>query len=213
MTSPEELSRLSARHREDDSPALMILAGLTRMLDTEAHKVLEDDLKLMTKPWEVYDTRTNFDQQIPDDPGLYMFVWRPGPRHQVASPTGSLGEGTFPYILYIGQAGGTQRKGVVHSSNTLRNRFKDYRKHLNGDAENLWTKEEPRERAARLSHFLPLGPLEFWCSVVQERSRIASLEKRLIRLYNPPLNDQHRPRLRATFGKTRDAWPIIPSQQ
>ncbi|MEV4786607.1 hypothetical protein AB0K53_14345 [Streptomyces tuirus] len=206
MASPEEFSRLVARHREDDSPALMILAGLTRMLDAEAHKVLEDDLQSMAKPWEVFDARDNIGDQIPDDPGLYMFVWRPGPRHRVTTPGGTFEEGTFPYILYIGQAGGTQRNGSNDSSNTLRKRFKDYKRHLNGDAENLWTRQEPRRRAGRLSHFLPLGPLEFWCSSMEDRARISGLEKRLIRLYNPPLNDQHRPRIRAKFGKTRNAW-------
>lgn len=202
MASPEELSRLATRYREEDSPALLIEAGLTRMLDSPAHQVLQDDLESMAKPWEVYEASEETVNTLPDLPGLYMFVWRPGPRFSMAASEGIPCDGTFRHILYIGQAGGSPGE----NKNTLRNRYRDYRKHFKGNPEDLWVKGEPRKRAEKLTHYLQLGPLEFWCAVVEDRAKIENLEKRLIRLYNPPVNNIHTPRLRARLGSSRNAW-------
>ncbi|MFD1663694.1 hypothetical protein ACFSL4_37435 [Streptomyces caeni] len=206
MTDTDRLSRIALRYREEDSPALLIEAGITRMLDTPTHQVLQQDLEDMATPWQIFPATDQLASNLPDSPGLYMFVWRPGFRLRLhGDHSGPLADtsGSFPLILYIGQAGGASR-----GTNTLRNRYKNYRKHLRGDPEELWTQSEPRRRAERLTRYLSLGPLEFWCAVVEDRSRIEGLEKRLIRLFNPPLNDQNRPRLRVTqLGDSHPAWP------
>jgi hypothetical protein len=201
MSDPEILSRMALRYREEDSPALVIEAGITRMLDSAAHRVLQGDLETMATPWQVFPVTDKLAGDLPDSPGLYMFVWRPGFRLRLDSSFGADTAGTFPMILYIGQAGGSPQ-----GENTLKKRYGGYRKHLKGDPEHLWTQSEPRMRAERLTRYLSLGPLEYWCAVVEDRSRIEGLEKRMIRLFNPPLNDQHRPRLRARFGTSQPAW-------
>lgn len=188
MTTPEPLIRSVIRHSVEDSPALEIQLGIAPMLDVPAHKVLQDDLRADASPWEAHVAAESLTDVLPEQPGLYMFVWRPSIRLVMADET----ESSFHQVLYIGQAGGSGQGG-----NTIRNRFKDYRKHLRGDPEALWTQEPPTTRTARLTHYLALRPLEFWFSTVEDRSKIRNLESRLINLYNPPLNSQSRPRLRA----------------
>jgi hypothetical protein len=161
------------------------------MLDVTAHKVLQDDLRAEASPWETHVAAESLTDALPEQPGLYMFVWRPSIRLAMADDS----ESSFHQVLYIGQAGGSGQGG-----NTIRNRFKGYRKHLCGDPEALWTQEPPTTRAARLTHYLALRPLEFWFATVADRSKIRNLESRLINLYNPPLNSQNRPRLRARIS-------------
>ncbi|WP_406498171.1 hypothetical protein OG936_27375 [Streptomyces sp. NBC_00846] len=191
MATPETVARAVIRHRLDASPALEIQLGITPMLDVPAHHLLQDDLKRYASPWERLTAVESITGSIPDEPGLYMFVWRPAIRLAMADLT----EGGFHQVLYIGHAGGAGELG-----NTLRNRFKDYRKHLRGNPEDLWTREPPTTRAGRLTHYLALHPLEFWFATVDERSVIKNLEDRLIHLYNPPINIQGGPKLRARLS-------------
>lgn len=197
MINPE-MARLVSRYREEDSPALHVDMGLLRMLDEPGCKSLEADLEEHAGRWEIYTATDKLADALPDEPGLYMFVWRPPFQFRIDGPS----EGTFPQILYIGQAGGAAKD----FGNTIRARYKDYRKHLRGNAEELWTQEEPTTRSQRLSRYLSLRPLEFWCATTMDRSRIENLEKRLIRLHNPPLNQRSRPKLRGKWGTPRAAW-------
>ncbi|MEJ8652805.1 hypothetical protein WKI65_33265 [Streptomyces sp. MS1.AVA.3] len=117
----------------------------------------------------------------------------------------SQSEGGFHQVLYIGHAGGAGELG-----NTLRNRFKDYKKHLRGNPEDLWTREPPTTRAGRLTHYLALHPLEFWFATVADRSMIRNLEDRLIHLYSPPINIQGRPKLRGRLsGISKAGTPLL----
>ncbi|TXJ76503.1 hypothetical protein E2C11_22430 [Streptomyces lavendulae] len=193
------LSRIVQRYREEDSPALQVELGLLRMLDTESCKQLTQDLEEFASPWEIHRATEDLASVLPDEPGLYMFVWRPAFQFQVGStPT----HGSFPQLLYIGQAGASN----TDYGNTIRQRYKDYRRFLRGDPESLWTDNEPTSRDQRLARYLTLQPMEFWCATMQERNRIEGLEKRLIRLHNPPLNDRGRPKLRGRLGTPRSAW-------
>ncbi|MEU9890133.1 hypothetical protein [Sphaerisporangium sp. NPDC051011] len=198
MTSLAAFNKIVQRYREEDSPALQLEWGLLRMLDGEACKVLQEDLRQYAKPWEVFTATDGLADALPPMPGLYMFVWQPSFKFDVADRPG---QGNLPQVLYIGQAGGANSR-----SNTIRQRYKDYRPHMRGNPEELWTRPEPVTRPERLSRYLSLRPLEFWCAIVDNRDKIEHLEKRLIRLFNPPLNDRGRPKIRARMGSARSAW-------
>ncbi|MFJ9915541.1 hypothetical protein [Actinacidiphila glaucinigra] len=191
MTTPEALARSVIRHSIEPTPALEIQLGITPMLDIPAHRVLQDDLRMHASLWDSVLATEDLHRSLPDEPGLYMFVWRPSIRLAMADQT----ESSFHQVLYIGQAGGSGQRG-----NTLKNRYKDYRRHLRGNPEDLWTREPPTSRAGRLTHYLSLRPLEFWYATVEDRSLIKNLEARLINLYNPPINNQNRPRIRARLS-------------
>lgn len=188
MTTPDILTRSVIRHSVEPSPALEIQLGIAPMLDVPAHTILQEDLRAKASLWESALAVEELHRALPDAPGLYMFIWRPSIRLAMADQS----ESSFHQVLYIGQAGGSGQRG-----NTLKNRYKDYRKHLRGDPEDLWTREPPTTRAGRLTHYLSLRPLEFWYATVEDRTVIKNLEARLINLYNPPLNSQNRPKLRA----------------
>ncbi|MFF4605265.1 hypothetical protein ACFY12_21345 [Streptomyces sp. NPDC001339] len=195
----DALTRIAQRYSEEDSPALPMEVGLHRMLDVERCQQLEADLREFALPWEVYLATEDLAAALPDAPGLYMFVWRPQFQFHVDSRPAY---GSFPKLLYVGQAGAS----TTDYGNTIRQRYKEYRRYLRGNPESLWTDSEPQTRAQRLSRYLPLRPMEFWCTTVADRSRIRGLEKRLIRLWNPPLNDVDRPKLRGKLGSPRAAW-------
>jgi len=172
------------RHRLDASPALEIQLGIAPMMDVPAHQVLQDDLQRLASPWERLKATATIADAIPDEPGLYMFVWSPSIKLAMADRT----QGSFHQVLYIGHAGGAGQMG-----NTLRNRYRDYKKHLLGNPENLWTREPPTNRDDRLTHYLALRPLEYWFATVSDRAAIKNLEERLLHLYNPPINIQGGP--------------------
>lgn len=196
MATPDTLAQSVIRHSIERSPALAFELGIGPILDEAAHQVLRNDLQTHATPWEKLQATDGLAASLPDDPGLYMFVWRPTFGLTMSDGT----ESKFHQILYIGQAGGAKQQG-----NTLRNRYKDYRKHLRGNPEDLWVAEPPTTRAGRLTHFLTLRPLEFWFTTVGDRSLIENLESRLINLYNPPANTQKRPRLRGHIGNRQPA--------
>ncbi|MGW5231621.1 hypothetical protein ACWEQU_04820 [Streptomyces nodosus] len=191
MASPNSHERSVIRHRAEASPALELQLGIATMLDVPAHKVLQDDLAEHASSWEQALAVESLGDSLPHEAGLYMFVWRPSINLVMADNSQS----NFHQVLYIGQAGGSGQRG-----NTLRNRYKDYKRHLRGNPEHLWTEEPPTTRAGRLTYYLALRPLEFWFATVEDRSVIKNLEARLINLYNPPLNNQNRPKLRARLS-------------
>ncbi|MEV5484005.1 MULTISPECIES: hypothetical protein [Streptomyces] len=199
MAGRDAFTRMVQRHREEDSPALPIEVGLLRMLDADNCQQLDQDLREFASPWEVHQATENLAPALPDEPGLYMFVWRPQFQFQV---DGRPAQGSFPQLLYVGQAGASKSD----CGNTIRQRYKEYRRYLRASPESLWTDSEPKTREQRLSRYLPLRPMEFWCTTVTDRHRIRGLEKRLIRLWNPPLNDSDRPKLRGRLGAPRAAW-------
>ncbi|MCP2281082.1 hypothetical protein APR09_006693 [Nocardia amikacinitolerans] len=195
----DSLTRLVHRHREEDSPALPIEVGLLRMLDVESCRQLDQDLRDFASPWEVYQATEALQASLPDLPGLYMFVWRPEFQFSVDSRPS---HGSFPQLLYVGQAGASR----TDDGNTIRSRYREYSRYLQASPESLWADTEPKTREQRLSRYLPLRPMEFWCTTVSDRNQIRGLEKRLIRLWNPPLNDSDRPKLRGRLGAPRAAW-------
>ncbi|WAX78798.1 hypothetical protein [Streptomyces sp. KMM 9044] len=188
MATAHNLGHSVIRHRLEPSPAVEIKLGIVPMLDKPAHKVLEDDLNVHASPWERLLAVENLADSLPQEAGLYMFVWRPTFKLAMADNSPS----SFHQILYIGQAGGAGQQG-----NTLRNRYREYKKYLNGNPEALWATQPPDTRRGRLTHYLTLRPLEYWFTTIADRSQIENLETRLIDLYNPPANVQKRPKLHA----------------
>ncbi|MET7299938.1 hypothetical protein [Embleya sp. NPDC005575] len=191
MATPDTVARAVIRHRLDASPALELQFGITPMMDVSGLQVLQDDLKRLASPWERLVATESIAIAIPDEPGVYMFVWRPAIKLAMADRT----EGSFHQVLYIGHAGGAGELG-----NTLRNRYRNYKKHLRGNPEDLWTREPPTNRDDRLTYYLALRPLEYWFATVDDRSMIRNLESRLIHLYNPPINTRGGPTLRGRLS-------------
>ena len=135
-------------------------------------------------------------EMIPDEPGLYMFVWRPYFRFDVAAGRNI----DLEQVLYLGQAGAGKYKQA-----TLRSRYKSgYSKYFPGDPARLWEEHEVIQRHGRLQRYLALRPLEFWFTVIQDRDQIALLEDRLLQLLNPPINQDRRPKL--VRGNARPAF-------
>ncbi len=195
----DAFSRIVQRHREEDSPSLPIEVGLLRMLDAASCQQLDQDLREFCSSWEIHQATENLAPALPDEPGLYMFIWRPHFQFQVDSRPSY---GSFPQLLYVGQAGASS----ADYGNTIRQRYKGYLRYLRANPEGLWAASDPQTREQRLSRYLPLRPMEFWCTTVPDRHRIRGLERRLIRLWNPPLNESDRPRLRGRLGAARAAW-------
>ena len=195
----DTLGRLILRHRDAPSPGLLVEWELLRLLDRAGCAALEDDLKEIAGPWETYEATERLWQALPDAPGLYMFVWRPPFRLAVADDRKP---GSIFQVLYVGQAGASRDE----HGNTLRERYKSYRKYLRGDPERLWAPGEPVSRNQRLARYLTLRPLEYWFAVVSDRSQVENLESRLTTLLNPPINDRGRPKIRARPSTPEPAW-------
>lgn len=185
-----DFATLVVRHRDAESPVLTVDWALLRLLDEAGSRHLQADLRTSGQPWEVVMAEEHAWEMVPEESGLYMFVWRPWFTFDVADNrrTGDLSQ-----VLYVGKAGADDRGQPTASH--LRERCRSYRKHLRGAPANLWSRSEVRTRPQLLDRYLPLRPLEFWFMVVPEISEIPLLEDRLIKLLNPPCNKQRKPRL------------------
>ena len=183
----DEIAELVLRHRDSDSPVIEVEWALLRLLDKNHCSMLEKDLGTRACPWEVHLATERLWEMLPSKPGLYMFVWRPPFRFEVAE---GRRPGDVHQVLYIGQAGAGDG-----ATTTLRERYKSYSRYLRGSPERLWGQGEPITRPKRLERYLTLRPLEYWFAVVEDRGQIALLEDRLLQLLNPPVNRERRPKL------------------
>lgn len=207
MPTGSTIEDLVVRHHDSPSPRLTHDWALLRLLDERFCTTLAKDLGTDAGQWEVFENVTQrLHENLPDEPGLYMFVWRPPFAFDVDS---KLRSGDLAQVLYVGMAG-----GASGSKNTIRERFKNYRKHVGSDPASLWEATVPKTRMSLLGRYLTLRPLEFWCSVVPDRANVAPLEKRLLKLLNPPCNGQLLPALvveprEPAFGPTRLTDPPV----
>jgi hypothetical protein len=148
--------------------------------------------------WEIRVAQPDLYNQLPMESGLYMFVWKPELKFTAAAKPKVR---SFPWILYIGQA------GADSSSNTLRSRYKEYAKLMNGDPEDLFSRNAPANRDERMSRYLRLRPLEYWWKEISDQSKILKLERALVTLLHPPLNSQHnRGRIAVRKGTSTNAF-------
>jgi hypothetical protein len=197
----EQLDRLISRHRDKPSPTLSVEWALLRLLDGNGTNVLTQDLEDLCDPWEVFDATASLTDMLPDKPGLYMFVWRPLFRFSLAEVSPEAGPqkpDSVSQILYIGQAGD-------NSSHTLRNRYKSYRNYLTADPSSLWD-SAGRFSRSELMRYLTLRPLEYWFTVIEDRSEIKGLEQRLLAMFNPPMNKIDIPKIKSQFKTPQKAF-------
>ena len=109
-------------------------------------------------------------------------------------------EERFCWVLYVGKAG--ERDGT---RDTIKNRYQqEYSKYVGQNATCLWEDTAAESREQRLSRYLTLRPLEYWFLTLDDVRDIQVLERKLIRLLRPPLNQQHGRKLRS--GKTVPAF-------
>ena len=158
------------------------------LLNSRFSGLVKEDLAKYGTNWEKRDVREGMYQTLPDLGGLYLFVWRPVPG-LIKTDFGSF---DFPTVLYAGKA-----------EISLRNRYKsEYEKHVEeATLEAFWTgTAENEKRIEKLRRFFSLKPLEFWFTVIEERSHIPNLEARLITLLSPPANQQKK--LKAAVAAT-----------
>lgn len=185
--SPElQIRQLLARHREDPAPPLEISLPVHHQLDEDFCSTVTHAVGHHCTHWEKYRATPTLWRQIPDHCGIYMFVFESKLSFvrecEVYHPS---------WVLYVGRA------GKVGSDRTLRDRYREeYSKYLSGNPEILWSNEYPRTRKEKLQRYLTLYPLQYWCSVINDRRQIEFIEDRLIKLLAPPLNTQQQPRLR-----------------
>lgn len=198
----QAVKRAIARHIDGPPASLGMLLPIDRHMNFDLCDGLGADLAKHCGPWEVLRATPSLWQQLPDYPGLYMFVFASGLSLQREPPN-------FPFnpawVLYIGRAGCDRSKG------TLRSRYKsEYQKYVGGDPEILWSNKPPESRADRIARCLAIWPLQFWFTVVNDSSTISNLEERLIRLLNPPANHHKGRRLR--YGPAEPAFeePVSP---
>jgi len=202
MSDP--LVRLVHRHRDEPSPTLPAEWALLRLLDRVGTEALTGDLSNVGDPWEAYEATERLWEMLPEKPGLYMFVWRPWFRFDVAETSVTAGPpkpGSVSQILYIGQAGASDDS----QGNTLKQRYKGYGRYIRADPKVLWTPSQPMTRP-QLSRYLALRPLEYWFTVVDDRSEIKRLESRLLAMFNPPMNKNELPKIRSRFKSPQPAF-------
>jgi hypothetical protein len=104
-------------------------------------------------------------------------------------------------VLYIGKAGIEDGK-----FDTIKSRYSsEYSKYVGGDIGCLWDDKPAIEREQKLARYLTLRPLEYWFLPIPTTKDIPLLERKLVRLLKPPLNNQHSgPRIKP--GKTVPAF-------
>ena len=182
MLSDSEFKTIVASYRDEAAPAIEFAPAVEKLVDADYCRRLCDFLHRDGKCWERRRAVDTLYRQLPHCRGLYMFVWRPEVRFEVAS---NGVERPF-WILYVGKAGSGQA-----NTDTLRDRYQtEYRKYVGRDASVLWAKTTPQCRAQRLERYLTLRPMEYWFLDLDDTdpSEITRLEKQLIKLLRPPLN-------------------------
>jgi hypothetical protein len=160
---------------------------LLKLLDAPYCEALNKKLREVAGEWEVMVATERAADRLPSEPGLYMFVWRPPLRFRSRAKPDS-----FAYILYVGKAGAEQ------SDSTIKKRYREYAKYLAGGPDLLWREPLIRDRRNMFSRYLKLEPLELWYTVIADRQEVSRLERQLVHMLNPPLNDQMTPKGRLT---------------
>jgi hypothetical protein len=152
------------------------------LIDAPFCRSLTEELALGDRAWEVHLATPDLWQQLPESPGLYMFVLTPQLRLRRAHPQGF---SMLPRTLYVGKAGSTDGNG------SLKARYRsEYQHYVCRDPERLWEEIVVSDRKALMRKYLNVAPLHYWYLEIAERDTIRRLETSLIKLLNPPLNSQ-----------------------
>lgn len=176
-----------ARHREDPPAGIVMMLPIHHQMDKDFCGAVSDDLAKCGAAWEKRLATPDLWKQLPDESGIYMFVFTSSLCLQTTSETYSPS-----WVLYVGRAGsGSSRR-------TIRDRYKgEYSRYVGKDPEILWTAGVPSSRDDRMSQYLTIYPLYYWYTTVAQRERIPHIEDRLIKLLAPMINGRQLPRLRA----------------
>lgn len=196
-----DLSALIFQHRDASSPVLGVDWALLRLLDQVGSEQLCEDLRNAGQPWEIMTATERAWEAIPDEPGLYLFVWRPWFAFDVAY---AQRDGELRQVLYVGKAGADDAGN--RTSGGLKQRYRSYVKHLRTEPDALWSRTEPRTRVQMLDRYLCLRPMEYWFKVIPRHEQVPMLEDRLIKMLNPPCNRQRVPRIVARLGPAMPAF-------
>lgn len=185
----DEFVQLVHKMRDEPAASLTFEPSIEILIDSIHCDRLNRSIHQSDCKWERLIATPTLALQLPDQRGLYMFVWRPQLALKFAhAPL----EERFCWVLYVGKAG---QKDAA--SDTIRNRYQsEYFKYVGKDATCLWDTTPAENREQRLARFLTLRPLEYWFLILENVWDIEVLERKLIRMLRPPLNQQHGRRLR-----------------
>ena len=187
MSTPAHVRQVLAKYRANPSVGLSFELPIYFQMDQDVCQVLTDEVYKHGAQWEVRTATPNLYQQIPACCGIYMFLFQSNFKFELANQLAF----SPAWILYIGRA------GSANSKSTLKDRYKgEYCRYIGESPEVLWNDTIPRNRKELLAKYLTIYPLQYWYSIIEDRSKIEFIEDRLIKLLNPPLNRQNRLKLR-----------------
>ncbi len=192
-----EFARLPDKFRDEPVAHLHFQPSIDLLVDGKFCKSIDETIHAAGVKWERKVAVDSLGSSLPDECGLYMFVWRPELIFRFsAAPAAE----RLSWALYVGKAG-TQDG----TRDTLRQRYlSEYSKYVGKDASCLWDTKPIEKREHKLARYLTLRPLEYWFLTMLEVRDIEVLERRLIRMLNPPLNSQHGVKIRP--GKPEPAF-------
>jgi hypothetical protein len=200
----KELQDELERRRYDDTLTIQFYLPIERQLD-KGQAVTFADLSKLFSAWERYSANSSLIRILPDCPGLYMFVWSPDAPFKMSTTEGSEIEKPFNNILYVGLA-----------ETSIKDRFQEYLSILKRKRPQNLFEVSDSTRAGRFQKYLSIYPLQFWWTSLQSKRHLGSekliervkllknIEERVIKFFNPPINDQHT--IKARVGKQEEAW-------
>jgi hypothetical protein len=197
QVNDQEFTQLLHKFRDEPASTLQFQPSIEHLMDSQFCKGLDKILHTQGVKWERRKAVATLGASLPDEKGLYMFVWKPDLVFRFAA----VPETEQPcWVLYVGKAGTEEGK-----SDTIKHRYlNEYCKYVGTDASCLWDSHAPLDREQKLARYLTLRPLEYWFLSIADVRDILVLERKLIRLLRPPLNRQHGPKIRP--GKTVPAF-------
>jgi hypothetical protein len=185
----DEFMQLVHKYRDEPAAPLVFEPAIEILIDSAHCDWLNKNIHQSGAKWERMIAVPDLWSQLPNERGLYMFVWRP--RLALTFAAAPMEE-RFCWVLYVGRAGEKDAK-----KDTIRHRYQqEYSKYVGQNATCLWDVAPAEKREERLSRYLTLRPLEYWFLTLDDVRDIEVLERKLIRMLRPPLNQQHGRKLR-----------------
>lgn len=193
----QEFALLMHKFRFEPATPLQFQPCIELLIDGDFCKGIDKIIHEAGTTWERRIAVESLGTSLPDERGLYMFVWRP----ELTFRFSAAPQTERPcWALYVGKAGTEDG-----TKDTIRQRYlSEYSKYVGRDASCLWDAKDAVERHDRLARYLTLRPLEYWFLPMLNVRDIGLLERKIIKLLNPPLNRQHGVKIKP--GKTVPAF-------